>query len=81
MRQLLLLGALCLLAACNKTDCTKLERVAIPGAYKGGGSLGEERLLRVGLDAKDDKVVLTWTMMDGSRIRASYRVARRRSEN
>lgn len=79
--KLLWIAALALLAGCKQTDCAKLERVAIPGAYKGGGSLGDERLLRVGLDAKDEKVVLTWTMMDGSRIRASYRVARRRTEN
>jgi len=78
--QLLLLGLLTLLTACKQTDCAKLERVAIAGAYKGGGALGEERLLRVRLTATSQQVVLTWTMMDGSRIRATYRVAKQRKE-
>lgn len=80
MRGALLLGLLTLLAACKQTDCTKLERMAVAGTYKGGGSLGEERLLRVGLAASSQQVVLTWTMLDGSRIRATYRVAKQRRE-
>ena len=80
MRGALLVGLVALVAACKQTDCEKLERVPVAGVYKGGGSLGDERLLRVALDASGKQVVVTWTMMDGSRIRASYRVAKQRKE-
>jgi hypothetical protein len=74
------LGLLTLLTACKQTDCEQLERAPVAGTYKGGGSLGEDRLLRVGLTASSQQVELTWTMMDGSRIRATYRVAKQRKE-
>jgi hypothetical protein len=80
VRASVLLGLLTLLTGCRQTDCDKLERAPIAGTYKGGGALGEERLLRVGLAASSQQVVLTWTMMDGSRIRATYRVAKQRNE-
>ncbi|HEY6881702.1 MAG TPA: hypothetical protein VI299_26930 [Polyangiales bacterium] len=65
------------LASCRQTRCEDLEAVPIAGVYKGGGSLGEERLLRVAIDATGKKVVLTYAMMDGSKIRATYRVSKK----
>ncbi len=64
-------------AACRQTRCEDLEAVPVSGSYKGGGSLGEERLLRVALDTSGKKVVLTYAMMDGSRIRATYRIKKK----
>jgi hypothetical protein len=64
-------------AGCKQSKCEDLEPVPVSGLYKGGGSLGEERLLRVGIDTTGKKVVLTYAMMDGSRIRATYRVAKK----
>jgi hypothetical protein len=69
--------ALLLSAGCRRTRCEDLEAVPVAGVYKGGGSLGEERLLRVAVDTSGKKVVLTYAMMDGSRIRATYRVSKK----
>lgn len=64
-------------AGCKRSRCEDIEAVPVAGVYKGGGSLGEERLLRVGVDTRGKKVVLTYAMMDGSRIRATYRVSKK----
>ena len=63
--------------ACRKTRCEDLEAAPIAGKYRGGGSLGEERMLNVALEATSKQVVLTYTAMDGSHIRAKYRVVKR----
>jgi hypothetical protein len=73
----LLILMFALTPGCTETRCEELKRVTVNGVYQGGGSLGEERLLRVGVTASSDQVLLTWTMKDGSRIRASYRVAKK----
>ncbi len=64
-------------AACRKTRCEDLQAAPIAGKYRGGGSLGEERLLNVALEATSKHVVLTYTAMDGSHIRAKYKVVER----
>lgn len=76
-RWLMLALMLASLAACKRTRCEDLQAVPIAGVYKGGGSLGEQRLLRVRLEASGKKVVLTYAMMDGSQIRATYRVSKK----
>lgn len=68
---------LALLGGCGRTPCEELEAAPISGTYKGGGTLGGERMLRVAIAANQKQVVLTYTAMDGSRIRATYRVAKR----
>ena len=76
-RTLAATALLVLLVGCSKTPCEQLEAAPIAGTYKGGGTLGSERMLRVGLKAEAQHVVLTYTSMDGARIRAKYRVAKR----
>ena len=72
--------ALCLAAlasGCRKSRCEDLTPVPIAGVYAGGGSLGEERMLRVSLLASGTQVALTYTTMDGSQIRAIYRAIKK----
>jgi hypothetical protein len=74
MRWLVVLALVC---GCKRTRCEDLQAMPVAGLYKGGGSLGEERLLRVAVDATSSKVVLTYAMMDGAKIRATYRIAKK----
>lgn len=76
-RALVLLALLGATVGCKRTRCEDLEAVPVHGVYQGGGSLGEDRLLRVGIDTTGTKVVLTYAMMDGSQIRATYRVSKK----
>ena len=66
-----------LLAGCRETKCEDLEPVPVAGDYLGGGSLGPDRLLKVGLTAKGKDVELRFTARDGSKIRAKYKVTRK----
>lgn len=70
-------AVLMLVGGCWRTPCEELEAAPLAGTYKGGGTLGGERMLRVAVEATPKQVVLTYTAMDGSRIRAKYRVAKR----
>jgi hypothetical protein len=75
------LALLCVLTAtsgCRRTNCEDLEPVAVEGSYRGGGQLGEEALGGVQLEAKKSQVHLTYTARDGSRIRATYQVKKKR---
>lgn len=65
---------LVLCAGCRATRCEDLVPEPIAGKYLGGGSLGEERLLRVSLEASPDQIVLNFSRGDGTRIRAKYRI-------
>jgi hypothetical protein len=77
-RLLALAACLVFWSGCKQTRCEDLEPVPVAGIYQGGGSLGDERMLRVGLDSSSGKkVILTWTNMDGSQIRATYRIAKK----
>jgi len=69
-------GAL-LAAGCGPTRCEDYTPVAIGGTYKGGGSLGGERLLNVSLEAGAKQVTLTYTDLDGARVKATYRVLKK----
>ena len=71
------LWALVPLSGCRKTRCEDLAAVPVAGVYTGGGSLGQERMLRVSLLASGDQVALSYTTMDGSQIRAIYRVLKK----
>ena len=64
-------------AGCRRTRCEDLVAAPLAGKYRGGGSLGPDRLLNVALVASTKEVVLTYTALDGSRIRAKYRVTKR----
>jgi hypothetical protein len=52
----------------------------VAGSYHGGGSLGEERMLRVTLASSTKQVELSYTNMDGSQIKATYRVSKKRKK-
>jgi len=72
------LCALALSVGCRaKTRCEDLSPQAIAGKYRGGGSLGDDRMFDVSVEATDKQVTLTYTGKDGSRIRAFYRVAKK----
>jgi hypothetical protein len=77
-RILLALVLAALLSGCRKPRCEDLETAEVGGLYKGGGTLGDERLLRVSVNAAPKQVVLTYTAMDGSRIRAQYQVTKKK---
>jgi hypothetical protein len=64
-------------AACQPTRCEDLEAEPISGAYHGGGTLGEERMLDVSIKATPKQVVLSYRGKDGSHIRAFYRIAKK----
>ncbi|HVZ31239.1 MAG TPA: hypothetical protein VG963_02375 [Polyangiaceae bacterium] len=69
-----------LACGCQKTRCEDLVPASLAGKYLGGGSLGEQRLLHVALDVTAQQVVLRYTAQDGSRIRATYRVKKKKLE-
>lgn len=71
------LWAVVLLGGCRKSRCEDLTPVPMAGVYTGGGSLGKERMLRVSLLASGNQVALSYTTMDGSQIRAIYRVLKK----
>lgn len=73
----LLLAALSCLLGCPQTRCEELTAVPMEGSYRGGGSLGEQRLLKVAIEAAENEVVLSYTAMDGSQIRARYRITKK----
>jgi hypothetical protein len=74
----LLVAPLALAAACKKTSrCEDLLPEPNAGSYRGGGSLGEDRLLDVSLEANLKEVVLSYTSRDGSKIRAKYKVTKK----
>ena len=63
---------------CKKTSrCEDLLPEPNTGSYRGGGSLGDERLLDVSLEANLDEVVLSYTSRDGSKIRAKYKILKK----
>lgn len=64
-------------SGCRRTPCEELVAAPIAGTYRGGGTLAEARLLKVALEASAQQVVLTYTTLDGSRIRAKYRVTKK----
>ena len=64
-------------AGCRATRCDEFVAEPNPGDYRGGGSLGEDRMLDVSLKASSKQVVLTYTSRDGSRIRAFYRISKK----
>ncbi len=64
-------------SGCRATRCDEFVAEPNAGDYRGGGSLGEDRMLDVSLKATSKQVVLTYTSRDGSRIRAFYRVAKK----
>lgn len=75
---LLLVAPLALLFACKKTSrCEDLLPEPNAGSYRGGGALGDERLLDVSMEANLNEVVLSYTSRDGSKIRAKYRVLKK----
>jgi hypothetical protein len=75
LRALLLLAfAAACAPGCGRTPCDELVPVPIVGSYRGSGTLGQEHLLKVSLEASEQQVVLSYTTRDGSRIRAQYRV-------
>lgn len=78
MRLVFVVALVALACGCRKPRCEDLEPAEVGGIYKGGGTLGEERLLRVSVNAAPKQVVLTYTAMDGSRIRALYRVTKKK---
>lgn len=69
--------ALSALGGCRETRCEDLEPVPVAGTYRGGGSLGDERLLKVTLTAAGDDVELRYTTRDGATIRAKYKVTKK----
>lgn len=73
-RALVCLLALMALGMGCRTKCEDLVAESLPGSYRGGGSLGDERLLNVAVDADAKQVALTFTTKDGARVRALYRV-------
>lgn len=72
------LGALAL--GCRRPRCEDLEPAPIGGRYQGGGTLGDERLLRVVLEASTKQVSFSYTTMDGARVRAKYTISKKRKE-
>ncbi|MET0340815.1 MAG: hypothetical protein ABW252_07420 [Polyangiales bacterium] len=66
-----------LVGGCRETRCEDLEPVPVSGDYRGGGSLGGERLLNVSLTAKGKDVELRYTSREGSKIRAKYKVTKK----
>ncbi|MDB4975858.1 MAG: hypothetical protein JWN48_4199 [Myxococcaceae bacterium] len=76
-RSVLLLFALLSGAGCGRTRCEDLVAEPNAGSYRGGGSLGEDRMLDVSLKATAKQVTLSYTARDGSRIKAFYRVAKK----
>ncbi|MEY4508962.1 MAG: hypothetical protein RLZZ450_1084 [Pseudomonadota bacterium] len=74
----LLVAPLALATGCKKTSrCEDLLPEPNAGSYRGGGSLGEDRLLDVSLEANLKEVVLSYTSRDGSKIRAKYKVTKK----
>jgi len=61
------------LASC-RTKCEDLVPESLPGSYRGGASLGDERLLNLALEVEAKRVMVTFTTKDGHRVRAHYRV-------
>jgi hypothetical protein len=74
---LLLSWALGSTAACGPTPCEELIVEPLVGSYRSGGTLGEQNLLKVSLQASSKQVVLSFTTKDGSRVRALYRVTKK----
>jgi hypothetical protein len=72
-------GLFALLAAqgCRGPRCEDLTPEPLAGSYRGGGSLGPERLLDVTVEATEQRVQLTYTTLDGSKLRATYRVSKK----
>jgi len=77
MRGLLIVLALSAISGCRQTRCDEYVPEPNAGDYRGGGSLGEERMLDVSLKASTKEVVLSYRAKDGSQIRAFYRVAKK----
>jgi hypothetical protein len=65
-------------AGCKPTTrCEDLLPEPNSGNYRGGGTLGEDRLLDVSVAANLKEVVLSYTTRDGSKIRATYKVTKK----
>lgn len=77
-RVALALAVLALVVGCRRTSCEELTPVPNAGRYVGGGSLGSERLRGVAVEASATQVTLTFTSPDGARIKALYRVLKKR---
>jgi len=67
-----------LAAGCKRTTrCEDLLPEPNAGSYRGGGTLGADRILDLSLEANLKEVVLSYTTRDGSKIRATYRVTKK----
>jgi hypothetical protein len=73
----LALGLLSWFAGCRATRCEDLTPEPNAGKYRGGGSLGDEDMHDVSVEASAKQVVLQYTASDGSRIRAYYKVTKK----
>jgi hypothetical protein len=73
-------GCVLLLAllGCGETRCEDLTPEPLVGFYRAGLTLGKERMLRASIDVLEKEVHLNFTTPDGSRIRAKYRVTKKR---
>jgi hypothetical protein len=79
-RVALLVALAALTVGCRMPRCEDLQPAPIEGKYRGGGTLGEERLLRVVVEASAKQVSFSYTTMDGSRVRAKYTITKKRKE-
>lgn len=72
------LGLVLTLTGCAETRCEELTPEPLVGFYRAGLTLGEKRMHRASIDVLEKEVHLNFTMPDGSRIRAKYRVTKKR---
>jgi hypothetical protein len=73
-----LLVSLTLSTGCKKQSrCEDLLPEPNAGDYRGGGTLGEDRVFDVRLGANLKEVTLSFTTQDGSRINAKYKVVKK----
>jgi len=73
-----LAASLLLASSCKPTTrCEDLLPEPNAGSYRGGGTLGDERILDLSVTANLKEVVLSYTTRDGSRIRATYKVTKK----
>lgn len=80
MRVALFVVLAALIVGCRRPRCEDLEPAPIAGKYRGAGTLGGERLLRVAVEASTKQVSFSYTTMDGARVRAKYTISKKRKE-
>lgn len=66
-----------LAAGCTRTRCEDYEPEPNAGSYRGGGTLGDERMRAVTVQATPKQVVLTYIDPKGAKIHATYRVLKK----